>query len=96
MAKSNGPKKITLQVTTRHTPDGGHIPHQLSYNDETFEIKNPVRSLKLFDGAGWWRCTIDGQPLDMFNLGELWWKVESVGIRVKTKNLKSFKSSCLM
>lgn len=70
IAKSN---KITLKIETRLTPDGDSIPYELTYNDETFEIKNLVKSMKLFNGATRWRCKIDGRDIEMFNLDDRWW-----------------------
>jgi len=73
--ESNGPVKVTLQVETKITLDGGFIPSELKYNDERFEIIDPIRSMKLFDGATRWRCKIDGRNIEMFNLDEQWWMV---------------------
>lgn len=71
MAKK--PSKAILQVETRLTPDGWAMPFELKYNDETFEIKDPVHSVKLFEGAIRWRCTIDGRQVEIFNLDDMWW-----------------------
>lgn len=71
MAKK--PSIITLAIETKITPEGDNIPCELSYNDEVFEVKNPVKSMKLFDGATRWRCTIDGRPTEMFSLDDKWW-----------------------
>ena len=67
------PSKITLKVESRLTPEGNSIPYELNYNDEPFEIKNLVKSMKLFDGAVRWRCKIDGRDVEMFNLDDRWW-----------------------
>lgn len=68
--------KITLKIVTSLTPEGDSIPYELSYNDETFEVKDAVRSMKLFDGAQRWRCSIDGRKIEMFNEGDNWWMVK--------------------
>ncbi len=68
--------KIALTIKSRITPEGGIIPYELSYNDEKFEIKDPVKSMKLFDGAVRWRCSIDGRKIEMFNIDESWWMVK--------------------
>lgn len=71
------PKKIYLQVETQLTPEGWKLPNELKYNDETFEIKDSIKSMKLFDGAVRWRCNIDGQDIEMFNLDDQWWMIDS-------------------
>lgn len=71
MAKKTG--KITLQVEAIISPEGWAIPHELKYNDETFSIIDPVRSMKLFDGATRWRCSIDGRQVEIFNIDDSWW-----------------------
>lgn len=67
--------KISLQIITRLVPEGWSIPYELKYEGETFEIKNPIRSMKLFDGAIRWRCKIDGRDIEMFNKDKNWWMV---------------------
>ncbi len=67
------PSKISLKIETRLTPEGDSIPYELTYNDETFEIKNLIKSMKLFNGAVRWRCKIDGRDIEMFNLDDRWW-----------------------
>jgi hypothetical protein len=71
--KSSGPKKTYLTVETKTTPEGDIIPHELTYNDETFEIHDLVKSMKLFEGAVRWRCKIDGRAVEIFNLDDRWW-----------------------
>jgi hypothetical protein len=71
------PSKITLKIETRLTPDGDSIPYELTYNDETFEVKNLVKSMKLFNGAVRWKCSIDGRSIEMFNEGNKWWMVRN-------------------
>jgi len=75
MAKK--PKKVYLQVETSLTPEGWSVPIELKYNDEPFEIKDPVKGMKLFDGAIRWRCKIDGRDIEMFNLDDQWWMIDS-------------------
>ena len=70
MAKSN---KISLKVAARLSPEGVNIPYELTYNDETFEIKNLIKSMKLFNGAIRWRCKIDNRDIEMFNIDDQWW-----------------------
>lgn len=68
--------KITLKIETRLTHEGDSIPFELSYNDETFEVKEPIKSMKLFDGALRWRCKIDGRTVELFNEGDNWWMIK--------------------
>ena len=71
------PKKIYLQVEIRLTVEGWSVPNELKYNDETFEIKDPIKGMKLFDGAVRWRCKVDGRDIEMFNLDDQWWMIDS-------------------
>ena len=73
VSKSNGLLKVTLQVEANLTLDDISVPYELKYNDDRFEIKDPIRGLKLHDGATRWRCKIDGRDIEMFNLDERWW-----------------------
>lgn len=67
--------KVFLQIISRLTPEGWDVPHELKYGDETFEIKDTVRSMKLFNGAVRWRCKIDGRQIELFNNGDSWWMI---------------------
>ena len=67
------PNKIILEVKTRTNENGWNIPVELTYDDEKYEIKNPVRSMKLFNKAVRYKCTIDGKPFELFIIGDEWW-----------------------
>jgi hypothetical protein len=71
MAKRSS--KAYLQVETKLTTEGRSVPHELKYNDETFEITESVKSMKLFEGATRWRCKIDGRSVELFNIEDKWW-----------------------
>ena len=47
--------------------NGWNIPVELTYNDEKFEIKDPVRSMKLFNNAIRYKCNIDERYIELFN-----------------------------
>lgn len=68
-------KKITLDIISTYINDWA-VPIELRYNDEKFEIKDPVHSTKLFDGAIRWRCKVDGRDIEIFNQEDRWWMVQ--------------------
>ncbi len=73
MAGGNKSSKILVMVESKPDADGWNIPIELSYNDEKFEIKDPVRSMKLFNNAVRYKCNIDGKAVELFNEGNEWW-----------------------
>ena len=62
-------KKIYLTIVA----DENGIPKELKYNDETFNIVDTIKSMKLFDGAVRWRSNIDNRQVDIFNEDSVWW-----------------------
>ncbi len=71
-------QKIPLQVTTELIYKIGLVPRLLTYedDDEGTVIFNPVKGLKLIDGAVRWRCRINGREIELFNEGESWWAMQ--------------------
>jgi hypothetical protein len=65
--------KMTVIVESKADIDGWNVPVELTYNDEKFEIKDPIRSMKLFDNAIRYKCNIDGKAIELFNENEKWW-----------------------
>ncbi len=67
------PNKILVEVKSKTDANGWNIPIELTYDDEKYEVKNPVRSMKLINNAFRYKCTIDGKPFELFNIGDEWW-----------------------
>ena len=65
--------KSIVEVKSSTDDNGWNIPVELTYDDEKFEVKDPVRSMKLFNNAVRYKCTIDGKPFELFNIGDEWW-----------------------
>ncbi|ATW24198.1 hypothetical protein [Candidatus Formimonas warabiya] len=76
MGKTKTLEKVPLQIEAKITPRGDNMPFQLIYEDEIIEIVNPVKSIRLYDGAFRWRCGINGQEVELYNLGEEWWTIQ--------------------
>lgn len=75
---SGGFNSEKMLVAVESTPDsyGWNIPYELKYNDEKFEIKDPIRSVKLFDNATKFKCVIDGRAIELFNEDDKWWIIK--------------------
>ncbi|MDO9536096.1 MAG: hypothetical protein Q7J85_12390 [Bacillota bacterium] len=73
MAGKTKSGKILVMVESKPDTNGWNIPFELTYNDEKFEIKDPIRSMKLFNNAVRYKCNIDGKAIELFNEGEEWW-----------------------
>jgi len=73
MAGETKSDKMFVMVESKPDTDGWNTPFELTYNDETFEIKDPIRSMKLFNNAVRYKCNIDGKAIELFNEGEEWW-----------------------
>jgi len=73
MSWGNETEKMSVVVDSKLDSNGWDIPFELSYNDEKFEIKDPIRSMKLFNNAVRYKCSIDGKAIELFNEGEEWW-----------------------
>ena len=65
--------KIIVDIKTRSDDNGWSIPVELMYNEEKYEIKNPVRSMKLINNAIRYKCVIDEKGIELFNIGDEWW-----------------------
>jgi len=65
--------KVFVIVESKPDIDGWNTPIDLTYNDEKYEIKDPIRSMKLFNNAVRYKCNIDGKAIELFNEGEEWW-----------------------
>lgn len=65
--------KMIVEVKIRVDNNGWNVPVELTYEDEKYEIKNPIRSMKLFNNAIRYRCNIDGKEIELFNEREDWW-----------------------
>ena len=73
MAAGTKSNKIFVVVENKPDTDGWNVPIELTYNDEKFEIKNPIRSMKLFNNAVRYKCNIDGKAIELFNEENEWW-----------------------
>ena len=73
MAWGNKTEKMVVVVQSKLDNNGWNIPFELTYNDEEFEIIDPIRSMKLFNNAVRYKCSIDGKAIELFNEGEEWW-----------------------
>ena len=73
MAVKNRSSKLFVIVDSKPSADGWKTPIELSYNDEKFEIKDPIRSMKYFNNAVRYKCNIDGKAIELFNEDEEWW-----------------------
>ena len=75
MAWGNKNEKMLVAVSSKpdNNGNGWDIPFELTYNDEAFEIKDPIRSMKLFNNAVRYKCNIDGKEIELFNEAEEWW-----------------------
>ena len=73
MAWGNKNEKMLVVVKSNPDDNGWNKPFELTYNDEDFEIKDPIRSMKLFNNAARYKCNIDGKAIELFNEGEEWW-----------------------
>ncbi|MBC8060996.1 MAG: hypothetical protein H7Y18_10040 [Clostridiaceae bacterium] len=73
MAWGNKNEKMIVVVQSKPDDNGWNIPFELTYNDEEFEIIDPIRSMKLFNNAAKYKCNIDGKAIELFNEGEEWW-----------------------
>lgn len=73
MSWGNKNEKMLVMVQSKPDNNGWDIPFKLTYNDEEFEIKDPIRSMKLFNNAARYKCNIDGKAIELFNEGEDWW-----------------------
>ena len=60
--------KIIVEVKSSTDDNGWNIPVELPYDDEKFEVKDPVRSMKLFNNEVRFKCTIDGKLFELFNM----------------------------
>ena len=68
-----GNDKVFVEVKSSQDEYAWNVPIELTYNDEKFEITDPVRSMKLINNAVRYRCTIDGKAIELFNEGDEWW-----------------------
>ncbi|MBW9157999.1 hypothetical protein [Clostridium tagluense] len=73
MTWGNKNEKMLVVVQSKPDNNGWDIPFELTYNDEEFEIKDPIRSMKLFNNAVRYKCNIDEKEIELFNEGEEWW-----------------------
>lgn len=75
MSWGNQNEKMIVAVESELDSNGNgwNIPIQLSYNDEKFRVIDPIRSMKLFNNAVRYKCSIDGRAIELFNEGEEWW-----------------------
>ena len=73
MAWGNKNEKMVVLVQSKPDENGWNIPFELTYNDEEFEVIDPIRSMKLFNNAAKYKCNIDGKAIELFNEGEEWW-----------------------
>lgn len=73
MAWGNKNEKMLVVVESKPDDNGWNIPLELTYNDEKFEVKDTIRSKKLFNNAVRYKCNIDGKAIELFNEGEEWW-----------------------
>ena len=73
MATKNKSGKVFVMIESEPDIDGWNNPIELTYNDEKFEIKDSIRSKKLFNNAVKFKCNIDGKAIELFNEGEEWW-----------------------
>ncbi|MGH4124783.1 MAG: hypothetical protein ACREV6_17820 [Clostridium sp.] len=73
MTWGNKNEKMLVVVQSKLDNNGWDIPFELTYNDEEFEIKDPIRSMKLFNNAVRYKCIIDEKEIELFNEGEEWW-----------------------
>ncbi|MBU3188820.1 hypothetical protein K9O30_06550 [Clostridium bowmanii] len=73
MSWGNKNEKMLVMVQSKPDNNGWNIPFELTYNDEEFEIKDPIRSMKLFNNATRFKCNIDGKAIELFNEDEEWW-----------------------
>jgi hypothetical protein len=73
MSWGNKNEKMLVMVQSKPDNNGWNIPFELTYNDEEFEIKDPIRSMKLFNNAARYKCNIDEKAIELFNEGEEWW-----------------------
>lgn len=73
LAWGNKNEKMIVVVQSKPDDNGWNIPFELTYNDEEFEIIDPIRSMKLFNNAAKYKCNIDGKAIELFNEGEEWW-----------------------
>ena len=73
MAGKTESGKIFVMVGGKVGTDGWNIPFELTYNDEKFEIKDTIRSMKLFNNAVRYKCNIEGKVVELFNEDEKWW-----------------------
>lgn len=77
IATKNKSGKVFVRVESKPDIDGWNIPIELTYNDEKFEIKDPIRSMKLFNNAARYKCIIDEKAIELFNEDKKWWLVKS-------------------
>jgi len=73
VAWGNKNEKMVVLVQSKPDENGWNIPFELTYNDEEFEVIDPIRSMKLFNNAAKYKCNIDGKAIELFNEGEEWW-----------------------
>ncbi|MBU3183071.1 hypothetical protein [Clostridium psychrophilum] len=73
MPWGNRNEKMLVAVKSNLDDNGWANPFELTYNDEDFEIKDPVRSMKLINNAIRYKCNIDGKAIELFTAGEEWW-----------------------
>ncbi len=73
MAGKSKSGKMAVVIESKTDSNGWDIPIELTYNNEKFEIMNPIRSMKLFNNAVRYKCSIDGKAIELFNEGEKWW-----------------------
>ena len=62
-----GNDKVFVEVKRRQDEYAWNVPIELAYNDEKFEITDPVRSMKLFNNAVRYKCIIYGKATELFN-----------------------------
>lgn len=67
--------KMFVVVQSTEDSYGWNIPYELHYDDEKFEIKDPIRSVKLFNNATKFKCVIDGRGVELFNEEDKWWLI---------------------
>ena len=73
MAGKDKSGRMLVMVESKPDIDGWNIPIELTYNEEKFGIKDPIRSKKLFNNAVRFKCNIDGKAIELFNEGVEWW-----------------------
>jgi len=73
MARKIKSTRMFVAVESKPDTNGWNIPIELTYNDEKYEIKDTIRSMKLFNNAVRYKCSIDGKAIELFNEESEWW-----------------------